>query len=90
MPWAEDEYVKYLRDERRRFAWVMVRHGGLTHDQAEAAAVKHYPYQASDEPYRELVFHDRAWHWAMLAVHGEQYWLRHPDLLRPPAEYGSV
>lgn len=90
MVWNEDEYTAYLGAERRRFAWVMVRHGGLSPDQAEAAALKHYPYEASDAKYRELVFHDRAWHWAMLTIHGDQYWIKHPELEQPSAEYMAV
>ncbi|MEV4576548.1 hypothetical protein AB0K16_25185 [Nonomuraea jabiensis] len=33
--WSEDEYVACLRDERRRFAWVMQRYGGLTSAEAD-------------------------------------------------------
>lgn len=29
---------------------------------------------------RGSLFHDSAWHWAMLHVVGEQYWQRRPDL----------
>jgi len=48
--WSEREYVDYLGGERRRFAWVMQRHGGLTAAEAEAAALEQYPYEASDVP----------------------------------------
>jgi hypothetical protein len=88
--WSEDEYVQYLRDERRRYGWVMQRHGGLDAVQAEIAAAKRYPFEASDAPYRGLVFHDEAWHWAMLAIHGTAYWISHPHLAEPPAEYRAL
>ncbi|WP_410818295.1 hypothetical protein [Micromonospora sp. 050-3] len=88
--WSEDEYVQYLHDERRRFAWVMQRYGGLSATQAETAAVQHYPFEASDAPYRGLVFHDEAWHWAMLKIYGERYWIQHPELAETRAEYRAL
>jgi hypothetical protein len=78
--WSEDEYVKYLQGERRRFAWVMQRHGGFTAAEAEAAALAQYPYEASDAPFRGLVFHEEAWHWALLTIYQGRYWVEHPDL----------
>lgn len=73
--WSEDEYVRYLRAERRRFAWVMEHHGGLSQTEARAAALERCPYEASDDPHRGLIFHDEAWHWAMLRIHqNEPYW----------------
>ena len=88
--WSEDEYVAYLAGERRRFAWVMRRYGGLTAAQADAAALERDPYEAGDVPYRGLVFHDQAWHWAMLKIHQDRYWLTHPELASPPAEYNAL
>lgn len=90
MEWAESEYVEYLEGERRRYAWVMRRYGGLAPAEAEAAALDRYPYEADDAPWRGLIFHDEAWHWAMLALHGERYWLERPDLAEPPAEYRAL
>jgi hypothetical protein len=90
MTWNEEEYVKNLRAERRRYAWVMQRHGGLTPAQAQAAALEHYPYEASDAPHRGLVFHDEAWHWAMLEIHNSLYWVEHPELAEPSAEYRAL
>ncbi|RKN48452.1 hypothetical protein [Micromonospora endolithica] len=88
--WSEDQYVQCLHDERRRFAWVMRRYGGLDATQAEATALRQYPFQASDAPYRGLVFHDDAWHWAMLRIYGERYWTQHPELVEPPADYRAL
>jgi hypothetical protein len=88
--WTEDEYVAYLHDERRCFAWVMERYGGRTPAQAEVAAQECYPYEASVVPFRGLIFHDHSWHWAMLAIHGRSYWVEHPQLLDPPPEYWAL
>jgi hypothetical protein len=52
--------------------------------------MERYPYEASDAPYRGLVFHDVAWHWAMLKIHQDPYWLAHPELASPPAEYNAL
>ncbi len=87
---SEDKYVAYLTSERRRFAWVMHRYGGLTAAQADAAALARYPYEASDAPYRYLVFHNRAWHWAMLKIHKDRYWVTYPELVSPPTEYNAL
>ncbi|PGH46595.1 hypothetical protein COO58_16460 [Micromonospora sp. WMMA1996] len=88
--WTEEEYVRYLHEERRCFAWVMRRYGDLDADQAEAAALRRYPFEERDAPYRGLVFHDEAWHWAMVEIHGQGYWTSHPELVRPPAEYEAL
>ncbi|GAB3989794.1 hypothetical protein GCM10029978_115860 [Actinoallomurus acanthiterrae] len=88
--WDEDEYLACLRAERRGYAWVMRRYGGLTPARAEAAALEHYPYEASDAPYRGLVFHDHSWHWAMSRIHGDSYGREHPELLDPTPEYWAV
>jgi hypothetical protein len=85
--WSEDEYVQCLRDERRRYSWVMQRHGDLDAIQADRAAVEQYPYEASDEPHRGLVFHDEAWNWAMRDIYGYEYRISHPHLVAQPAEY---
>ena len=87
MTWSEEEYVAYLHDERRCYAWVMRRYGGLAPARAREAAVAHYPYEPADAPCRGLVFHDEAWHWAMLALHGHRYPADRPELAVPPAEY---
>ncbi|WP_020665028.1 hypothetical protein [Amycolatopsis benzoatilytica] len=86
----ETEYVEYLEGERRRFAWVMRHYGGKSAKEAEAAALDAYPYEAADNPYRGLVFHDEAWHWAMLQIHPGYYWIDHPELARPPEEYDAL
>lgn len=81
--WNESKYVDYLTAERRDYAWVMERHGGLTREEARKAAVEWYEYEPAEKSYRGLVFHDEAWHWAMLAIHGNQYVVEHPELVAP-------
>ncbi|WP_067470781.1 hypothetical protein [Nocardia amamiensis] len=89
--WSEEEYLECLHGERRRFSWVMQRYGGLSPTRAEAAAVERYPYEeASEEPHRGLIFHDEAWRWAMLKIHGERWWIDHPELSSPPDEYEAL
>ena len=89
--WSEDDYLDYLRAERRRFAWVMEQHGGMSHAEAEATALERYPYEASDEPYRGLIFHEEAWHWAMRRIHHDRpYWTEHPELARPSSDYEEL
>jgi hypothetical protein len=86
----EDEYVSYLRSERRNFAWVMRRYGGMSLPESWAAALDAYPYEPADKPYRGLEFHDLAWHWAMLTLHGTFYTRDHPELAGPPDEYWDL
>jgi hypothetical protein len=88
--WSEHEYVQYLQEERRRFAWVMQRYGGFDSTQAQASATQRYPFESSAAPHRGLVFHDEAWHWAMLEIYGEGYWIPRPELVEPSAEYEAL
>ncbi|MFJ4435031.1 hypothetical protein [Streptomyces sp. NPDC088923] len=88
-PSSEEEYLTYLREERAAFASVLERHGSRTPDEARAQALAAYPYEPPDAPYRGLVFHDEAWHWAMLHLHGPHYWRERPELLDPTREYGE-
>ncbi|MFI9556015.1 hypothetical protein [Nonomuraea endophytica] len=88
--WTEDEYVAQLRDERRRFTWVIRQHGGLVPAAAEEAALQRYPYEAEGTPYRGMIFHDEAWHWAMLKIYGDNYVVDHPELGTPSADYRAL
>ncbi|MCX4966761.1 hypothetical protein OHA98_18350 [Streptomyces sp. NBC_00654] len=90
MTWSEEEYAAYLRDERRRYAWVMRRYGNLSPAESRAAAEERYAYEPADAPFRGLVFHDEAWHWAMLALHGERYWTDRPESADAPPEYDAL
>ncbi|MGF1430988.1 hypothetical protein [Kitasatospora sp. LaBMicrA B282] len=88
--WPEDEYLRCLRGERARYAWVLCTYGGMTSAQADAEAAAFYPYELPGAPHRGLVFHDEAWHWAMLGLRGDYYWGDHPDLAQPPAAYRAL
>ena len=90
MTWSEENYVAYLTAERRRYAWTLQHQGAYPPPQAEAEALARYPYEPPDAPYRGLIFHDEAWHWAMLHLHGENYWTTHPDLTDPPPAYETL
>ncbi|MFH7597407.1 hypothetical protein WDV06_20235 [Streptomyces racemochromogenes] len=87
---SEAEYLDCLRGERRAYAWVMERYGGMPPQEAAEAAVRCYPYEPADDPYRWLVFHEEAWHWAMQAVHGHDYVVEQPELVHPPADYRAL
>ncbi|MFJ3921254.1 MULTISPECIES: hypothetical protein [Streptomyces] len=90
MEWSEAEYLDCLRSERRGYAWVMRHHGGLTPPQAGEAALKRYPYEPDDAPFRGLIFHDEAWHWAMLVIHGDRYVVERPELASPSDAYRAL
>ncbi|MEY9875011.1 hypothetical protein ABH931_004512 [Streptacidiphilus sp. MAP12-33] len=90
MTWTEAEYDGYLQAERRRYAWVMRHYGGLDPEEAQAAAVEWYAYEPAEATFRGLVFHDEAWHWAMLAIHGQDYVVEQPELVQPPAQYDAL
>lgn len=87
--WQSNEagYLKYLTSERRLFAWCLVHQGSVSWPDATAAAEQFYPYESATEPYRGLIFHDEAWHLAMLQLFGERYWTVHPELESPSAKY---
>ena len=86
-PLTEEEYVSYLRSERRLYSWCLVRFGGVLQETAEGLASAFYEYEAPDDGFRGLLFHDEAWHWAMLRVFGEGYWIDNPEREKPSVEY---
>ncbi|NLF05107.1 MAG: hypothetical protein GX593_08945 [Actinomycetales bacterium] len=86
-PWDEDEYLETLEEERRAFAWVLRTEGGFSPTAALDAAIEHYPVEPADSAQRGLVFHDEAWHWALLRLYGEGYWRERPELAKPSAAY---
>lgn len=89
-PWSEEsKYLAYLERERRLFAWTLRQYGSFTEVAADDAALARYPYEAPGD-YRGLIFHDEAWHYAMIRIHGEQYWIAHPGLQAPPPEYRDI
>lgn len=80
---GEDEYRAYLINEREAYVWTLVNYGGYSQNDAEKMAMDFY----RDDPGNELIFHDSAWHWAMLKIFGNNYWDSLPDLLDPPTAY---
>ena len=86
-PWSEEEYTEYLAYERHMFAWCLVIHGNISWPDALLQAEQRYPYESAREPYRGMIFHDEAWHYAMLRLFGDQYWLDRPELGSPSDEY---
>ncbi|MCE9566688.1 MAG: hypothetical protein K8U57_32090 [Planctomycetes bacterium] len=76
----EAEYNRYLANERRLFAWCIVRFGNHTSEEAERKALDRYPYEGPTEPHRGLVFHNLSWDWAMTELFGDCYWVHRPDL----------
>ena len=85
--WTEAEYLAYLSAERQLYAWVLRELGQWDASRAEAEALAFYGDEAPDAPNRGLVFHDEAWHWAMLRLHGNGYWWTRPGLQTPSLAY---
>ncbi len=85
--WSEQEYLSYLESERDLYAWTLIRYGNYSEADARTAARDFYQYQPPDAPHRGLVFHDEAWHWAMLKIFGPQYWKIHPEYESATKEY---
>ncbi len=86
--WKESEYIQYLHHERHMFAWCFVAYGKSSEDDAKKLAEEFYYYEPADVgELRGLVFHDEAWHWAMLKIFGGQYWIKFPHLESVPTDY---
>src|SRR5262249_26055428 len=48
------------------FAWCLITYPGLSHADARPASLSPLAYEPAIQPCRGIVFHDEAWHWAML------------------------
>src|SRR5262245_42480913 len=81
------QYRKHLAHERFMYAWCLKTMGQMEAPQARDLARKRYPFEECSNELRELVFHDEAWHWAMLQLFGDGYWRGRPDLTRPSVDY---
>jgi hypothetical protein len=87
-PWAyEAEYARYLDNERRQYALALREYGRAALEQAEREALEPYPYEPHGTPYRGLVFHGLAWHWAILRLHRHMYWVARAELQQMPEAY---
>ena len=90
-PWMDEvEYKAYLEGERKLYAWCLETYGGFDKKTAIEEAEEFYHYESRDNQYRGLVFHDEAWHWAMMRIFGDMYWKSKPELEKPPTEYQAV
>lgn len=83
----EEYYLDYLEHERHMFAWCLERYKGMPSEMAKQQAESFYPYEPSAKAFRGLIFHDEAWHWAMLKIVGDFYWKLRPDLKQASADY---
>ncbi|ROU09346.1 hypothetical protein [Lysobacter enzymogenes] len=82
------DYSREIEDARFLFAWCLIRYGQVSQAQAHAQAREFYPDQAPGREYeRALLFHDESWHWAMLRIVGDAYWIHRPELAEAPPEY---
>jgi hypothetical protein len=88
-PWCRDEagYVAHLANERSLYAWCLVHHGSFSPEEAMNEATAFYAYEPADHPYRGLIFHAEAWHYAMVKLFGARYWLTHSDYQSASADY---
>lgn len=84
---SEEEYLEYLIMERNLYAWCLVNYGNYEEYQAKEEALKFYPYEGKEKTHRWLIFHDKAWHWAMIKIYGHGYWHDRPKLLKPSPAY---
>ncbi|MBN3067598.1 hypothetical protein H5A34_00800 [Pectobacterium brasiliense] len=83
----EEDYLAQLRRERHLFRWCLITYAAIPADAATAKAADLYGYQPPGTLNRGLILHDEAWHWAMLDMFGEQYWLNKPEYLTPSPRY---
>ena len=83
----EIEYLDQLKQQRHMYEWCLKHIGRYPENKATEEAERVYAYKPSSDEYRGLVFHDDAWHWAMLKLKGEQYWLNCPECKSPSPEY---
>ena len=86
---SEDEYLAQLNQQKHMYYWCLINVGSFSLNKAKNEAEKLYKYEHQTEGYRWLIFHDDAWHWAMLKIHGEQYWLKDPNLENESKEYSQ-
>ena len=69
------------------YAWCLETIGGLSEADAGHEALDFYKYEDANKKFRDLVFHDEAWHWAMLKIFGDSYHLNFPEYELPSTAY---
>lgn len=85
--WSEQKYLAHLQHERHMYAWCLHTYGDLPQEDAIRLAEAFYEYESPSANLRGLVFHDEAWHWAMMEIVGDFYWKSRPDLASISKEY---
>ena len=85
--YSDDEYAAILAQERHMYAWTLETFGGYARADADARALWCYPSDPVEQNGHGLLFNDRAWHWAMIELHGSNFWTSKPKLLHAPAAY---
>lgn len=85
----EDEYLEYLEHERHMYAWCLTTYAGVAPSEAEREARDLYPYEPRTARYRGLIFHDLAWHHAMICLWGNGYWVARRELETPSESYAA-
>ena len=87
-PWKDEaEYMAALTHERHMFAWCLLTVGNASGSEAQSRAELRYPYESATKPYRGIIFHDLAWHYAMSELFGLGYHKARPELGRPSDAY---
>jgi hypothetical protein len=86
---TEEEYVASLNEQRHMYVWCLKSIGGLSDSDANSEAESIYRYKSQSEEHRYLVLHEDAWHWAMLKINGELYWITNPELQTESVEYNQ-
>ncbi|HSH96323.1 MAG TPA: hypothetical protein VK968_19405 [Roseimicrobium sp.] len=84
--YTDAEYVAILTQERHMYAWTLVTFGAFRTEDAESHALQHYPYDPVGQN-NPFLFHERAWHYAMIELHGSTFWTTKPEILHAPAAY---
>lgn len=87
---TEKEYLLHLGAERYLFAWVLQHYGDISFEIAKTQACRQYPYEPKSDELRLLIFHDEAWHYAMLYLHGDCYWHTYLHYEQPSKEYEEM
>jgi hypothetical protein len=84
---TEEGYLRSLASKRRLFAWCFVNVGGRPEQEAWEAAFAFYTYTPPEVEFRWIMFHERAWAWAVQQLFGSDCFQTRPELAQPSAEY---
>ncbi len=85
--WTEEEYASYLEAERHLYAWALQRYGEFSEAAALSEAEARYPYEPSSAEFRGHIFHWTSWFLAMEKIHGEFFYVDHPELEEESDEF---